>query len=155
MTGINAEGYSYPIKDEDGILAYHIYWSTHGSYPLQKYHVESVAKLEKEIKRIKDGIPVIGDWNQKPLFANTTNPSDVASVNQKKRVANNFLKVTGLVPIPVVGAGNSIMVEQGGANKSHTISDGSYIIADVNHIFTHKGNGFDYRQDMSLIRERP
>jgi hypothetical protein len=114
-----------------------------------------LTNIKLEIKRIKAGIPVIGDYNLRPLFASTTNPADVASVNQKKRLANNFVKVAGLVPIPVVGAGNSIMVEQGGANKSHTISDGRYIIADVNHIFTHKGNGFEYRQDMSLIRERP
>jgi len=141
-----------------------------GLWGIAKYYVDrdptgltvkgrNYARLKKnvdlEIKRIKAKIPVIGSYTLKPLFANTTNPSDVASVNQKKRIANNFLKVTGLVPIPVVGAGNSIIVEQGGANKSHTISDGSYIIADVNHIFTHKGNGFDYMQDMSLIRERP
>jgi len=41
----------------------------------------------------------------------------------------------------------------GEGDKSKAIGDGNYVIADINHIFSWEGNGYNYQQDMTLIRE--
>jgi hypothetical protein len=45
------------------------------------------------------------------------------------------------------------MVEMGGGDDSYESQNGPYIIADINHTFSRNQEGFEYRQNMSLIRE--
>ena len=82
-----------------------------------------------------------------------TDPSDIAALNQKKRIHNTALRVSNMSPISYIGCGNAVRVKQGGGNISRTISDGPYIIANINHIFQTEDNGINYIQEMSLIRE--
>jgi hypothetical protein len=82
-----------------------------------------------------------------------TDPSDIAAINQKKRIHNTALSVSNMSPIPYIGCGNAIRVKQGGSNISRTIADGPYIISNINHMFQTEDNGINYTQNMSLIRE--
>jgi hypothetical protein len=91
--------------------------------------------------------------NEKSLFDDDTDPITLASINHKKRAYNTTLSVKDIIPVPVLGCGMSVMVKQGGSNISHTVSDGAYIVSDINHIFKNDGNKFDYIQNLSLIRE--
>ncbi len=92
-------------------------------------------------------------YQQKSLFSNIYDPNDVASINMKKRLLNVVLKAKKIVPIGGIGCGLSINVEMGEGDKSKAIGDGNYVIADINHIFSWEGNGYNYQQDMTLIRE--
>ena len=116
-----------------------------------RVNVEWMEQLLAEKNRIING-PV--SYQEKSLFAHDVEPSNVAAVNQKKRVYNCYVNVRDIVSIPLIGVGKSIEIEQGGTDKSKTVSDGPYIISDINHIFTWDSNGFDYKQNMGLIRER-
>ena len=89
----------------------------------------------------------------KSLFRSIDDPSDLAAVNQKKRIHNTALSVSNMSPIPYIGCGNAVRVKQGGSTISHTISDGPYIISNINHVFQTEDNGINYIQNMSLIRE--
>ena len=91
--------------------------------------------------------------NEVSLFDDISDPTNKAAINQKKRLYNTSLQVANMVAIPTVGCGMAMMVEQGGTNTSRTISDGPYIISDINHVFQVEGNSFRYFQNMSLIRE--
>jgi len=107
-----------------------------------------------DINEIADGpAGKITRYQQKSLFSNIYEPNDVASINMKKRLLNVVLKAKKIVPIGGVGCGLSINVEMGEGDKSRAIGDGNYVIADINHIFSWEGNGYNYQQDMTLIRE--
>ncbi len=140
------------LKDE-GFMDMAIKSSTSGIYSFRKHYKKAIKDFEAEIKRIEAGIPIIGSWNEKSLFDDDTDPVTLASINHKKRAYNTALSVKDMVPVPVLGCGMSVMVKQGGSNISHTISDGAYIVSDINHIFKNDGNKFDYIQNLSLIRE--
>jgi hypothetical protein len=127
---------------------------------------EAIEKTKNEITQYKISdklydIETVADgpagqttrYQQKSLFSNIYEPISVATINHKRRLLNTLLKASKIVPIPTIGCGLSINVEMGEGNKSASIGDGPYIIADINHIFTWEGNGYRYQQDMTLIRE--
>ncbi len=90
----------------------------------------------------------------KSLFRDSVNPSDMAALNQQRRVYNAALNVSKIVPVIGCGVGKSIEVEIGYSDVSSSISNGFYIISDINHTFNHEGGGkMDYLQQMKLIRE--
>ena len=93
------------------------------------------------------------DNNVKNLFASANDPDNIASVNERIRIRDTILKISDMTPIPTIGCGYAIKVSMGGSDRSISISDGAYIISDINHIFTWEGNSFDYIQNMTLIRE--
>lgn len=94
-------------------------------------------------------------YEQKSLFHDVNSPNTQAAVNLKKRIYNNTLNVSGMVPAAYMGVGQSIEVELGRASPEENISGGTYIIADINHIFkiTDSGAGMDYVQNVKLLRE--
>jgi hypothetical protein len=47
----------------------------------------------------------------------------------------------------------SVLVELGGQENSSSISDGIYIISDINHVISYNGKDYEYKQHMTLIRE--
>ena len=63
--------------------------------------------------------------------------------------------VRGMAPSPYLGAGKSILLELGGSDIASSISNGAYIVANVNHVFTRSddGGGLDYIQNVKLLRE--
>tara|TARA_B100000809_G_scaffold261887_1_gene311679 strand:- start:15 stop:1220 length:1206 start_codon:yes stop_codon:yes gene_type:complete len=92
-------------------------------------------------------------YQQKSLFVDNILPGNMSAVNLKRRSYNTFLSLMDMISIPLLGCGQSIMVEMGGAEDTYESQNGPYIIADINHIFTRNQEGFEYRQNMSLIRE--
>jgi hypothetical protein len=119
-----------------------------------KHHAKAKLDFEAEIKRIEAGIPVQDAWNAKSLFEDISNPTNMASLNMKKRIYNQSLYVEDMVPVPGMGCGHSVMVEQGGSQKSKSGADGGYIIANINHFFQPNDTEIDYTQNLTLIRER-
>ena len=99
------------------------------------------------------GEPV--QYQQKSLFADIDSPNTEAANNLKRKVFNNTINVSGMVPSPWLGCGTSILLELGGGKLSRSISDGPYIIAQIHHKFEPKdGTGaVDYLQDVKLLRE--
>ena len=77
------------------------------------------------------------------------------ALNLKKRIYNNALNVSGMVPAAYMGVGQSVQVELGRASPEENISGGTYIVSDINHIFkiTDEGAGMDYVQNVKLLRE--
>jgi len=93
-------------------------------------------------------------YHQQSLFSTINDPINKAADNQRARAQNTKLNVSDITPIPFIGAGHSIRVFQGRADKSKSKSDGAYIIADINHMFQRNDdNSFEYNQNMTLIRE--
>jgi len=98
--------------------------------------------------------PAGQSYQQQSLFSTINDPINVAANNQRARAQNTKLSVGDITPIPYIGAGHSIKVFQGRGDKSKSISDGPYIIADINHMFQRNDdNSFEYNQNMTLIRE--
>lgn len=132
-----------------------------GQYGNKIHHIqldETKIKKNEPIEHSKQEITThkISDKlydTSKSLFTSSTDPSNIAAINQKKRIYNTALSVNNMSPIPYIGCGNAIRVKQGGSNKSRTISDGPYIISNINHVFQTEDNGINYTQNMSLIRE--
>jgi len=59
-----------------------------------------------------------------------------------------------MTPSPYLGAGKSTLLELGESEVSYSISDGSYIISDMNHTFTvNSSNQVDYLQSVKMLRE--
>ena len=60
-----------------------------------------------------------------------------------------------MVPAAYMGVGQSIHLELGRNTPEEQISEGAYIVADINHIFTiqDSGAGMDYVQNVKLLRE--
>ncbi len=94
-------------------------------------------------------------YEQKSLFHDVNSPNTQAAVNLKKRIYNNALNVSGMVPAAYMGVGQSVQVELGRASPEENISGGTYIVSDINHIFkiTDEGAGMDYVQNVKLLRE--
>ena len=99
------------------------------------------------------GEPV--EYEQKSLFAEVDSPNTQAAVNLRKRIYNNTINVSGMVPSPYLGAGKSVTLELGTYNDLKAISDGVYIVADINHVFQRldDGGGMDYQSNVKLLRE--
>ena len=127
---------------------------------------ESIEKTSSEITQYKmsdklydvlteprgpHGVPV--RYQQKSLFSTMYDSTDVLSVNLKRRMNENQLKIDNITPIPFIGVGKNIKVAIGSSNKSISQADGNYIIADINHSFIRHERRFDYNQSMTLIRE--
>jgi hypothetical protein len=132
-----------------------------GQYGNKIHHVrldETKVKKNEPVEQSRQEITTykISDklYNtSKSLFTSNNDPSDVAAINQKKRIHNTALSVSNMSPLPYIGCGNAVRVKQGGSNISRTIADGPYIISNINHIFQTEDNGINYTQNMSLIRE--
>ena len=94
-------------------------------------------------------------YEQKSLFHDVDSPNTQAAVNLKKRIYNNTLNVSNMVPAAYMGVGQSIHLELGRNTPEEQISEGAYIVADINHIFTiqDSGAGMDYVQNVKLLRE--
>lgn len=90
---------------------------------------------------------------EKNIFATVNDPQSSMAVNQIARVHHTRLSVEDIVPIPNIGCGMTIEVELGKQENSESISDGPYIISDINHVLTYNGKSYDYKQRMTLIRE--
>jgi hypothetical protein len=90
---------------------------------------------------------------EKNLFATVNDPESSMSVNQMARIHHTRLSVRDLSAIPTIGCGMSVNIELGGQENSASISDGIYIISDINHIMTFNGKNYEYKQHMTLIRE--
>ena len=90
---------------------------------------------------------------EKNIFATVNDPQSNMSINQMARVHHTRLHVEDLIAIPTIGCGMSVLIELGGQENSSSISDGVYIISDINHILTYNGKTYDYKQHMTLIRE--
>ena len=56
-------------------------------------------------------------------------------------------------PSPYLGCGQSVELKLGGANISYSVSDGPYIISDINHVFQNTDTGMQYVQNVKLLRE--
>jgi len=89
----------------------------------------------------------------KNIFATVHDPQSDMSINQMARIHHTRLAVQDLQAIPKIGCGMAIKVELGGQENSLSISDGHYIISDVNHIISYNGKKYEYKQHMTLIRE--
>ena len=94
-------------------------------------------------------------YEQKSLFHDVDSPTTQAAINLRKRIYNNTINVSGMSPSPYLGAGKSIELELGSSDIASNISDGPYIVSNVNHIFTRSddGGGLDYVQNVELLRE--
>lgn len=58
-----------------------------------------------------------------------------------------------MTPSPYLGAGKATLLELGESEVSYSISDGSYVIADINHMFTVGDGNVNYEQNVKLLRE--
>lgn len=94
-------------------------------------------------------------YEQKSLFHDVDLPNTQAAINLRKRMYNNTINVSSMVPSPNLGCGKSIILELGGSDISYSVSDGPYIISNVNHLFsrTDDGGGMQYVQNVKLLRE--
>ena len=73
--------------------------------------------------------------------------------NMKYRLFNTNLNVSEAVAVPGLGCGMVIEVLQGGSNISRTKTDGSYLVANINHTFIMDDGEMKYSQNMGLVRE--
>ena len=94
-------------------------------------------------------------YQQRSLFHEVDSPTTQAAINLRKKIYNNTIMVRGMAPSPYLGAGKSVLLELGGSDIASSISNGAYIVANVNHIFTRSddGGGLDYIQNVKLLRE--
>ena len=97
------------------------------------------------------GEPV--QYQEKSLFSDVNSPNNQAAYNQKRRIYNNTILVNGMTPSPYLGAGKATLLELGESEVSYSISDGSYVIADINHMFTVGDGNVNYEQNVKLLRE--
>ena len=92
-------------------------------------------------------------YEQKSLFHDVDSPNTQAAINLKKKIYNNTITVSGMNPSPYLGCGHSVELKLGGSNISYSVSDGPYIVSDINHIFENTDSGMDYVQNVKLLRE--
>jgi len=122
-------------------------------------HISTRYKISEKLydvyteSRGPHGEPV--EYQQKSLFHEVDSPNTQAAINLRKRIYNNTINVNGMVPSPFLGAGQSIQLELGSGDNSYSISDGIYIVGNINHTFSRKddGGGLDYLQNVKLLRE--
>ena len=92
-------------------------------------------------------------YEQKSLFHDVDSPTTQAAINLRKRIYNNTINVSGMSPSPYLGCGQSIELKLGGSNISYSVSDGNYIVSDINHVFQNTDTGMQYVQNVKLLRE--
>lgn len=92
-------------------------------------------------------------YEQKSLFHDVDSPNTQAAINLRKRIYNNTISVSAMNPSPYLGCGQSVELKLGGANISYSVSDGPYIISDINHVFQNTDTGMQYVQNVKLLRE--
>ena len=122
-------------------------------------HVSTRYKISEKLydvftePRGPHGDPV--EYQQRSLFHDVDSPNTQAAINLRKRIYNNTINVTGMVPSPFLGAGQSVQLELGSSEHSYSISSGIYIVGNINHSFSRKddGGGLDYVQNLKLLRE--
>jgi hypothetical protein len=87
------------------------------------------------------------------LFDPVSLVSEEIITNMKYRLFNTSLMATNIVAIPGVGCGMIINVAQGGGQISRTKSDGTYLIANINHRYIMDDGKMQYSQNIGLVRE--
>ena len=92
-------------------------------------------------------------YEQKSLFHDVDSPNTQAAINLRKRIYNNTISVSAMSPSPYLGCGQSIELKLGGSNISYSVSDGNYIVSDINHVFQNTDTGMQYVQNVKLLRE--
>ena len=92
-------------------------------------------------------------YEQKSLFHDVDSPNTQAAINLRKRIYNNTISVSAMNPSPYLGCGQSIELKLGGSNISYSVSDGNYIVSDINHVFQNTDTGMQYVQNVKLLRE--
>lgn len=92
-------------------------------------------------------------YEQKSLFHDVDSPNTQAAINLRKRIYNNTISVSAMSPSPYLGCGQSIELKLGGSNISYSVSDGNYIVSDINHVFQNTDIGMQYVQNVKLLRE--
>jgi hypothetical protein len=60
---------------------------------------------------------------------------------------------TNVVAIPGIGCGMVVNVAQGGGQVSITKTDGTYLIANINHRYIMEDGAMQYSQNIGLVRE--
>ena len=115
-----------------------------------KTNVEYMEQLTLEKDRI-----INGEVSYVPtsLFSTDIDPVTRVAQHQKARLFNQKMQVANVVPVPYIGVGYTIEIEQGGSNLSSTRTDNEYIISNISHKFTLNDGEFSYSQDLGLIRE--
>jgi|TARA_B110000902_G_scaffold260511_1_gene333602 hypothetical protein len=74
-------------------------------------------------------------------------------MNMKYRLFNTNMHVDGLVAIPSIGCGMTVDISQGGNSVSSTKTDGTYLVANINHMYTMDDGLMNYSQNLGLVRE--
>lgn len=73
--------------------------------------------------------------------------------NMKYRLFNTTLLATNVVAVPGIGCGMITEVAQGEGQISNTKTDGTYLIANINHRFIMEDGEMEYSQNIGLVRE--
>lgn len=92
-------------------------------------------------------------YPQKSLFDPHSVVSAEMIMNMKYRLFNTNLMASDVVAIPGVGCGMLIDVAQGGGQVSITKTDGTYLIANINHRYLMEDGSMQYSQNIGLVRE--
>ena len=79
--------------------------------------------------------------------------SEEILVNMKYRLFNTNLLANGVVAIPGIGCGMTVEVNQGSNNISATKTDGTYLVANINHLYNMEDGEMEYSQNLGLVRE--
>ena len=95
----------------------------------------------------------ITSYPQKSLFDPGSVVSKEILVNMKYRLFNTTLMATNVVAIPGIGCGMVVNVAQGGGQVSITETDGTYLIANINHRYIMEDGAMQYSQNIGLVRE--
>tara|TARA_R110000744_G_scaffold380478_2_gene501380 strand:+ start:271 stop:1398 length:1128 start_codon:yes stop_codon:yes gene_type:complete len=87
------------------------------------------------------------------LFAPESSVTEEIIMNMKYRLFNTNLHVDGVVAIPNIGCGMTVNVNQGGNTISATKTDGTYLVANINHMYHMDDGVMQYSQNIGLVRE--
>jgi len=87
------------------------------------------------------------------LFSPESLVQEEIIMNMKFRLFNTNLNVEGVVAIPGIGCGMTVNVDQGGNGISATKTDGTYLVANINHVYTMDDGDMEYSQNIGLVRE--
>ena len=87
------------------------------------------------------------------MFHDVDSPNTQSAINLRKRIYNNTISVSGMNPSPYLGCGKSVELKLGSSNISYSVSDGPYVVSDINHVFQNTDTGMQYVQTVKLLRE--
>jgi hypothetical protein len=87
------------------------------------------------------------------LFAPESSVTEEIIMNMKYRLFNTNMQVGGVVAIPNIGCGMTVKVDQGGNTVSATKTDGTYLVANINHMYIMDDGLMNYSQNIGLVRE--